>query len=99
MRGYGIYFFLKRKTQLKKFFLLFTFLRQKSTIQVFFPGLCQKYLTFLLGLYQFSDRNLVKRIAYMPMERMPILFQSLRRNLRFGLVRFEKEGQYFVKMS
>ena len=30
---------------------------------------------------------------------MPILFQSLRRNLRFGLVRFEKEGQYFVKMS
>ena len=38
-------------------FLLLTFLRQKSTIQVFFPGLCQKYLTFLLGLCQFSDRR------------------------------------------
>ena len=24
------------------------------TIQVFYPGLCQKYLTFLLGLCQFS---------------------------------------------
>ena len=30
------------------------FLRPKSSIQVFFLGLCQKYLTFLLGLGQFS---------------------------------------------
>ena len=59
-------FFIKCKnpTQIRFFllkvmiFLLLTFLRQKSTIQVFFPGLCQKYLTFLLGLCQFSDRSL-----------------------------------------
>ena len=33
------------------------FLRQKSSIQVFFLGFCLKYLTFLLGLCQFSERK------------------------------------------
>ena len=33
------------------------FLCQKSSIQVFFLGLSLKYLTFLLGLCQFSERS------------------------------------------
>ena len=36
-----------------------------SSIQVFFHGLCQKYLTFLLGFRQFSDRNQEKKPEYL----------------------------------
>ena len=39
------------------YLLIYLFLCQKSSIQVFFLGLCQKYLTFLLGFCQFSDQT------------------------------------------
>ena len=50
----------KTKTSTVSLYILaksISFLRQKSSIQVFFLGLCLKYLTFLLGLCQFSERS------------------------------------------
>ena len=55
---------IKKKFKANKKFYFFSdfFLRQKSSIQVFFLGLCQKYLTFLLGLCQFSDRRTLRTL-------------------------------------